>query len=166
MAPSPPTRREILILITLLFSLVFLSNSNKPSAPFFSRPLDAILNTSHIATTWQSTTIPETTVVTHTPGQYILLLYIRLHLCHPGWTIFDQLYIFKGVIFIVTDSPSTIPDLSFICSKGIFVLPGRENELLRLPTEENIRIVSSAQAKQLFGSGIQTMDGVTVCFTR
>jgi hypothetical protein len=78
----------------------------------------------------------------------------------------DQLYIFKGVIFIVTDTPSTIPDLSFICSKGIFVLPGRENELLRLPTEENIRIISPEQAKQLFRSGIETIDGITVRFTR
>jgi hypothetical protein len=83
---------------------------------------------------------------------------------HTGWTIFDHLYVHKGVIFIVTDSPSTIPDLSSICSKGIFVLPGRENELSRLPTEENIRIISSRQAKQLFGD-VETVDGNTVRFT-
>jgi hypothetical protein len=77
----------------------------------------------------------------------------------------DHLYAFKGVIFIVTDSPSTIPDLSSICSKGIFVLPGRNNELSRLPTEENIRVISSEQAEQLFGSDIETVDGITVRFT-
>lgn len=78
MSPSPPTGREVLILIILLISLVFLSNSNKPSAHIFSRPLDAILNTSHIVTPWQSTTVSETTVVTHAPGQYIFVLYFLI----------------------------------------------------------------------------------------
>jgi hypothetical protein len=141
MAPSPPTGREVLILITLLISLVFLSNSDTPSSPLFSHE---VLNTSHVVP-WQPTTVPETTVVTHA----------------PGWTIFDQLYIFKGVVYIVTDSPSTIPDLSSIYSKGTFILPGRENEPLRLPTKEDIRIINPTQAKQLFGSGIQTIDGNT-----
>jgi len=147
MAPSPPTGREVLILITLLISLVFLSNSDTPSSPLFSHPsIDAILNTSHKAP-WQSSqaTVPETIVVTHA----------------PGWTVFDQLYILKGVVYIVTDSPSTIPDLSSIFSKGIYILPGPQNEPLRLPTDEDIRIISSTLAKELFGSGIQTIDGNT-----
>jgi hypothetical protein len=69
MAPSPPTGREVLILITLLISLVFLSNSNAPSSPFFSH---AVLNTSHVVS-WQPTTVPETTVVTHAPGRLFLV---------------------------------------------------------------------------------------------
>ena len=162
MAPSPPTGREVLILITLLISLVFLSNSNAPSSPLFSHP---ILNTSHVVVPWQPTTVPETTVVTHAPGR-LSFLSLQLHLHRTGWTMFDHLYIFKGVVYIVTDSPSTIPDLSFIYSKGINIAPGRENELLRLPTDEDIRVISSTQAKQLFGSDIQTMDGNTVRFTR
>lgn len=166
MAPSPPTGREVLILITLLISLVFLSKSNTPSSPLFSHPsFDAILNTSHVVP-GQSTTVPETKVVTHAPGQGVFLIIFRLHLHHTGWTVFDQLYIFKGVVYIVTDNTSTIPDLSSIYSRGIFILPGKENEPLRLPTEEDIRIISPTQAKQLFGSGIQTIDGVTVRFAR
>lgn len=70
MAPSPPTGREVLILITLLISLVFLSNSNTPSSPLFSHP---ILNTSHVVVSWQPTTVPETTVVTHAPGRLSFL---------------------------------------------------------------------------------------------
>lgn len=162
MAPSPPTGREVLILITLLISLVFLSNSNTPSSPLFSHE---ILNTSHVVP-WQPTTVPETTVVTHAPGRLYFLSYILIYLHHTGWTIFDQLYIFKGVVYIVTDSPSTIPDLSSIYSRGIYILPGRENEPLRLPTDEDICIINPTQAKQLFGSGIQTIDGNTVRFTR
>jgi hypothetical protein len=56
--------------------------------------------------------------------------------------------------------------LSSIYSRGTYILPGRENEPLRLPTEEDIRVISPTQAKQLFGSGIQTIDGNTVRFTR
>lgn len=159
MAPSPPTRREILILILLLISLVSLSNLNKPSkTPLFSHPsLEAVINN------WQSSPAdPETTVVAHVPGHYPSSYTSPSHLHTTGWTILDNLYIFKGVVYIVTDNSSTIPDLNFIYSKGIYILPGRENELSRLPTDENIRLISSSQAKELFGSGIQTIDGMTV----
>ena len=64
----------------------------------------------------------------------------------------------------MTDSPSKIPDVQYIYSKGIFILPGKANEVLRLPTEEDIRVISPSQAKQFFGSGIQTIDGFTVHF--
>lgn len=76
MAPSPPTGREVLILVTLLISLLFLSNSSAPSSPLFSHPsFDAILNTSHVAP-WQPTTVPETTVATHAPGRLFFLSYV------------------------------------------------------------------------------------------
>jgi len=142
MSPSPPTRREVLILIILLFSLLSLSNLNKPSTPFFSSPSLADIDTRF---SWKSSPVPETTIIAHA----------------PGWTIFDKLYIFNGVVYIVTDDLSTIPEIQFIYSKGIFILPGKANELLRLPTEEDIRVISPSQAKQLFGSGIQTIDGFT-----
>ena len=69
-------------------------------------------------------------------------------------------------MYIVTDNSSTIPDLSSIYSRGIWILPGRAAYPSRLPTDEDIRIISTTQAKQLFGSGIQTIDGNTVRFTR
>ena len=77
MAPSPPTGREVLILITLLISLVFLSNSNTPQSPLFSHSsFDAILNTSHVVP-GQSTTVPETKVVTHAAGQCVFLIILH-----------------------------------------------------------------------------------------
>ena len=86
MAPSPPTGREVLILVTLLISLVFLSNSNAPSSPLFSHPsFDAILNTSHVVP-WQPKTVPETTVVTHAPGRLFFLSYTTTT---PTYTIQD-----------------------------------------------------------------------------
>ena len=80
-----------------------------------------------------------------------------------GWTIFDKLYIFKGVVYIVSDEPSTVPDLRFIFSNGMMISPGTEAELERLPTDEDIQVISTKQAKKLFGStGAEIMDGVSV----
>jgi hypothetical protein len=69
-------------------------------------------------------------------------------------------------VYIVADNSSTIPDLKTIYSKGIFILPGRESEPARWPTDGDIRIITTTQAKHLFGSDIQTIDGNTVRFTR
>lgn len=65
-------------------------------------------------------------------------------------------------MYIVADNSSTIPDLNAIYSKGIFILPGRETEASRFPTDKDIRVITTTQAKQLFGSRIQTIDGNTV----
>jgi hypothetical protein len=35
-----------------------------------------------------------------------------------GWTIFDQIYLFNGTWFIVTDKPSSIPMLRMMTSTG------------------------------------------------
>ena len=99
-------------------------------------------------------------------SQVSIYIFLVIHPHHTylnaGWTILDRLYIFKGVVYIVSDHPATIPDLSLIYSKGIDILPGKENEPLRLPTEEDIRLISPKQAKQLFGTGVEIIDGITV----
>lgn len=35
-----------------------------------------------------------------------------------GWTIFDQVYLYNGTWFIVTDNPSSIPLLRLMTSTG------------------------------------------------
>jgi hypothetical protein len=47
-------------------------------------------------------------------------------------------------------------------SKGLPISEGKEAEDSRLPTAEDIQIISSKQAKTLFGTGAQIIDGVTV----
>jgi hypothetical protein len=79
-----------------------------------------------------------------------------------GWTVFDKLYILKGVVYIVSDHRSSIPDVRFIYSKALFILEGKEAEQSRLPTQEDIRVISTKEAKKLFGTGAQIIDGVTV----
>jgi len=64
----------------------------------------------------------------------------------------------------VSDHPSTIPDVQFISSKGIYILPGKEAEDSRLPTKNEIQVISSKQAKKLFGkTSAQIIDGFSVC---
>jgi hypothetical protein len=82
--------------------------------------------------------------------------------CPAGWSIFDKLYIFKGVVYIVSDEPSKVPNVTDIYSKGLFIENGEEAVASRLPNDEDIRIISTKQAKQLFGTGAQIIDGVTV----
>ena len=47
-------------------------------------------------------------------------------------------------------------------SKGVEILPGKEAEDSRLPGDEDIRIIGTAEAKERFGTGASIIDGVTV----
>lgn len=80
----------------------------------------------------------------------------------PGWSIIDRLYIYEGVVFIVSDEPDKIPDLDAIYSKGVDIEVGEEAEYARLPDDSDIQIISTDEARALFGSGAQVLDGVTV----
>ena len=86
----------------------------------------------------------------------------RSTICHLGWTIFDRLYIYKGVVYIVSDEPSEVPELQYIYSKGHDIKNGKENVTARLPTDEDIQVISTKEARKLFGAGAQIIDGVTV----
>jgi hypothetical protein len=65
-------------------------------------------------------------------------------------------------VYIVSDEPSQVPELRFVYSKGLFIKNGAVNEAARLPTDEDIKIISTKEAKKLFGTGAQIIDGVTV----
>ncbi|KAF9561323.1 hypothetical protein CPC08DRAFT_742558 [Agrocybe pediades] len=77
------------------------------------------------------------------------------------WTVFDKLYIFKGIVYIVTDHPTTVPDVQFIYSKALSIKPGAEAEAERLPTKDEIQVITTKQAHKLFGTSAQTIDGFT-----
>lgn len=64
---------------------------------------------------------------------------------------------------MVTDDLANTPNVTHMYSKGLFIENGKEAEALRLPTDDDIRIISPKEAKALFGTGAHIMDGVTVC---
>ncbi|KAL0578940.1 hypothetical protein V5O48_003031 [Marasmius crinis-equi] len=78
-----------------------------------------------------------------------------------GWTIFDKLYFLKGVAYVVTDDPSQVPETAAMYHKGGKIDHNPQGKYLRRPADEDIRIISTREAKQLFGSGAQVIGGMT-----
>jgi hypothetical protein len=179
---SGPTPREV-VLVTLLFVFLLIFNSSQypleTHADKFQNytalsatPLSVTLQRERpqrlrTRLTWGGSSPYDTNIVAHVPGMQIFPLLMILEplirpVAMPGWTIFDRLYVHRGVVYIVSDKPSEVPDLQFVYSKAYRILNGVDNELARLPTDEEIRVISTQKAKELFGTGAQIIDGVTV----
>ena len=80
----------------------------------------------------------------------------------PGWTMFDRLYALNGTLYVVTDDPASVPDRSLMISKALRIANGPVEAAKRLPTDNELQVISTAGAKTLFGSGADVLDGVTV----
>lgn len=72
------------------------------------------------------------------------------------------MYIHNGTVFLVSDEPATFPDRKFITSTGMIIDNGAEMVRARLPTDKDMRIISTSAAKKLFGNGANRIQGVTV----
>ena len=79
-----------------------------------------------------------------------------------GWTIFDKMYIFNGTVYLVSDEPDTFPDRKFMTSSGKIVENTAESVAARMPTDKDMRIISTSAARKLFGTGANRIQGVTV----
>lgn len=79
-----------------------------------------------------------------------------------GWTIFDNLFLLNGTVFVVTDTPERIPDRAAITSKGLKIANGAEAVAARLPTDRELRVISTIKAQELLGDGADLIDGTTV----
>ncbi|KAG6865513.1 hypothetical protein C0991_001944 [Blastosporella zonata] len=155
---STPTRRELLLVALLYLFLRFITyKSGEPHISHISNltsstDTSSSTNAAHWAgpqyldahLTWGSSPVPQTRVLSHT----------------PGWTVFDRLYILKGVVYIVSDEPSQVPNVTHMYSKGHFIENGEEAVASRLPTDEDIRVITTKEAKKLFGAGAHLLDGV------
>ena len=74
-----------------------------------------------------------------------------------GFSIFRNLYIFNGTIFIVTTRPESVPEPRFILSKGLELRLQAENE----PDQGTISIITPKEARSLFGEFASLVDGVS-----
>jgi hypothetical protein len=79
-----------------------------------------------------------------------------------GWTIFDKMYIFNGTVYLVSDEPETFPDRKFMTSSGAIIENTAESVAARMPTDKDLRIISTSAARKLFGTGANRIQGVTV----
>lgn len=163
---TPPTAREIVLLFILLtFLLVTTRNltssleSSQPSDhPFLQSPSKSHHNSTHANDTtepkrfetvlsWkESEKVPDTVVVAQV----------------PGWTIFDRLYVLNGTLYVVTDDPASVPDRKLMISTALRIANGPVEVEKRIPTDKELQVISTANAKTLFGSGADVLDGVTV----
>ncbi|KAK7441729.1 hypothetical protein VKT23_016392 [Stygiomarasmius scandens] len=169
---SAPTTREIVLVVLLFISLFYFSSSPRneyrpldtypsepPPNPHLNEPADLAqpappamyrhggYKDIESRITWgkSDAKVPDSKIISHS----------------PGWTILTNLYVYKGTFYIVSDTPSAIPDVSAILSQGINILPGDETAPDRLPTEKDIQVISKAEARQLFGTGAQVVDGLS-----
>ncbi|KAK7021197.1 hypothetical protein R3P38DRAFT_3318138 [Favolaschia claudopus] len=162
---APPTPREILLIFLLLASLyvIFIWETHREKflpVPFqSSSPKDSVQSPTSQQQE-QELQVYQTRVSWEHPKAQVPQTRIIAHV--PGWSIIDHLYIFKGVVYIVSDVPSSIPNVSAIYSKGIDIELGREAELARLPDDTDIRVISTREARRSFGKGVQFLDGVTI----
>ncbi|SRR6266404_4656904 len=79
-----------------------------------------------------------------------------------GWTIFDKMYIYNGTVYLVSDEPETFPDRKFMTSPGAIIENGPDKFAARLPSDKDMRIISTSAARKLFGTGANRVQGVTV----
>ena len=68
----------------------------------------------------------------------------------------------NGTIYIVSDTPEEVPDRRYMISTGVFIENGPEAEARRVPTDKEMRVISTEEAHHMFGMEAERLDGVTV----
>jgi hypothetical protein len=161
---APPTAREIALLLTLLvFLLITTNNLTSSSSQFNDYPFHQSPSTTHRNPTNANDTIKPTKlekVLSWKGSEKVPDTVIVAHA--PGWTILDRLYALNNTLYIVTDDPASVPDRKFIISTALRIANGPVEAKKRIPTDKELRIISTSEAKNLFGSGADVLDGVTV----
>ena len=180
MGSNAPTHREFLLVALLLAFLLFFFKNNGSGDPYasLSKVADDLVSTtsegsipsvpSNARLSWNSGSVPQTKIISHVPGGSLLCtaLLTRSYpaVRHPraGWTLLDKMYVLNGTVYIVTDQPDIVPDRKFITSTGVDIGNSREEVQARLPTDRDMRIISPEEAKKLFGTGANRVEGLTV----
>lgn len=73
------------------------------------------------------------------------------------------MYIVNGTVFLVSDEPEKFPDIQMVTSSASPVNDGGLVDMERhIPTDNEMRIISTKEAKGILGEGADIMDGVTV----
>jgi hypothetical protein len=171
-----PTQREFLLVALLFIVLLTFSSTRvynqglsridlssvwhetpRPPKPSGIPTLPSVTRLS-----WGTSKVPRTRIIAHVPGECVLDVHLFILTLLRGWTIFDKMYIYNGTVYLVSDEPETFPDRKFMTSSGVFVETDPETIPSRMPTDENMRIISTSAARKLFGTGANRIQGVTV----
>jgi hypothetical protein len=75
-----------------------------------------------------------------------------------GWTIFKNLYQHNSTFLILTSRPSDFPSIRHITSSGAPMGNTPDEIAAREPTENDMRLISPVQARELFGWDLDTAE--------
>jgi len=178
---SMSSKREGILLALLLVSLLWISGTNfglreSRSASLIQdgflevvgedkdKPDDREQWRAHLSWYSKEKRIPQTNVIHHAPGMARLFGngVNFLYLSATGWTIFDNLYVLNGTVYVVTDAPESVPPRERMTSTAIDVRNGKEAVAARLPSDREMRIISTEEGRKIFGTTAEIIDGVTV----
>ena len=99
--------------------------------------------------------LPETSIVSHA----------------PGWTLFRDIYMANGTLFILSSSPKNFPPIRDMTSTGLVALNTPENIAAREPTKLDMDIITPEEAQSNWGGDVKrgeknrvwSVEGNTVC---
>ncbi|THV02700.1 hypothetical protein K435DRAFT_775344 [Dendrothele bispora CBS 962.96] len=84
----------------------------------------------------------------------------------PGWTLFRNVYMSNGTLFLVSpEEPSirsSFPEFRMMTSTGLRAEPGNEKD--REPTESDMRFITPEDARKRWGDRVMVVDGSTALF--
>jgi len=88
----------------------------------------------------------------------------------PGWTLFRNLYMSNGTLFIIADAKTRgrFPEIRLMTSTGLAAENTPENIAMREPTAENMAFVTPEEAQRRWGASaggmnrVWTVEGNTV----
>jgi len=169
-----PTQRELLLVSLLFIALLTFSSTRISNQGLTRIDLSSVWNEvprppklSGIPTlptdtrlSWGTSKVPRTRIIAHVPGNYVLAVHLFILTFLRGWTIFDKMYIYNGTVYLVSDEPETFPDRKFMTSSGAIIED--KKVAVRLPSDKDMRIISTSAARKLFGTGANRIQGVTV----
>ncbi|TFK44546.1 hypothetical protein BDQ12DRAFT_708463 [Crucibulum laeve] len=113
----------------------------------------------------------------HTPAPILDLGFAKLPetgiIAHaPGWTLFRNLYMSNGTLFLLSSNFSDFPEIRMMTSTGLPAYNTPENIALREPTKQDMDFISPEEAEAHWGGHAQdgernriwTVEGNTMLF--
>ena len=89
------------------------------------------------------TNLPETTILSHA----------------PGWTIFKDIYMANGTLFILSSLPSDFPEIRQMASTPLIAQNTPENIAAREPTSQTMQFITPIEAKKRWGGDLDRGEG-------
>lgn len=80
----------------------------------------------------------------------------------PGWTIYENLYVSDGTMYIITPDASVWPEVRMMASTALEAVNTPENGRMREPTDDVMQFISPEAAEQLWGDRVYEVSDWTV----